>query len=582
MNTNQQRLKKARFDRLFVIQMAFIALGIIIVARLFQIQIIKQDYYRSVARDEQFKELEIEPERGILAIRDNENNPVIIAVNESKFVIFADPKFITDSSEASEKLANVLGLSIDSVETKLKANTRYAVLARKVAKDVKEKVKSLDIKGVAWKEERIRSYPQGAIAAHVLGFVNDEGVGQYGVEGYLDNELKGTPGRIRAVTDIQGTPLLQNKDNIVEQPRNGTGFVLTINQTIQRIVEDELKAGVERSGAKGGSVVVMESDTGRVVGMANYPSYDPSQFRTIEDPTVFQNNVVSNPLEPGSITKILTLGAGLDSGAISINYTYPDSGSVRVDDALIKNVTQLGEGTRSVIDILHYSLNTGAINVLSQMGGGELNEKGRIVLYDYLAERFRFGKGTGIEQAEESVGYMPSPTEGDGLRVKYANMSFGQGFTSTMIEFAAALSASVNGGIYYQPTLVYARQGQDSNLVVQEPKVVTRSISEETSKEVVELMRQYGDLMAPEYRREGFIIGGKTGTAQIANPNGGYRDDAYNATFSGMLGKSKPKYVIIVRLNEGSALRNFSGFQDARPVYGGIITGIMDNIPLTD
>lgn len=564
-------------------QSLFLLAGVIFVGRLFYLQVMKSDHYKTVARAEQFKQLEIEPERGSISILDSGNDPIVLAINESRYLIFADPVYVKDSLATAEKLSPLLNIEVGELNTQLKKDLRYVILAKKVTKDTKEKIVALGLKGIAWKEQRIRAYPQGQLAAHVLGFVNDESDGQYGIEGFMNTDLKGQPGTIRAVTDIHGIPLALNKDNIVTQPKDGDDIVLSIDQTIQRITEDELKAGVEGSGARGGSVVVVEANTGRVKAMANYPTYDVSNYTQVENPAVYQNRVVSEPLEPGSILKTLTVGAALDSGVVTRDSTYFESGYVQVDDSLIRNVTNLGSGTRSVFDILHYSLNTGAVYLLKQLGeSDEINEKARTTWYSYLSDKYRFTKITGVEQQEEVLGIIPSPTEGDGLRVQYANTSFGQGMSVTIMQFASALSAAVNGGTYYKPTLVYS-QGKEDEQVVATPTVVgSNVISASASNDLVGMMKEYINLIAPAATRPGFVVGGKTGTAQIAQAEGGYRTDVYNATFAGFVGREKPKYVVVVRLDEGSAARDFSGFEFARPVFSGIVNGIMDNIPITD
>jgi cell division protein FtsI/penicillin-binding protein 2 len=572
-----------RFDRLFVVRTLLLLIGVIFFTRLFYIQIINQAHYKQIARNEQFKQLQIEAERGSIYMRSS-SDIVALAVNESRYTVFADPSYVKEPSKVAQLLSPLLSLPKDDLETKLKKNLRYIILAKKISKDSKVKIESMKLKGIAWKEERIRTYPQGVTGATVLGFVNDQGDGQYGVEGSLNNLLKGTPGTIRAVTDIQGIPLVQNKDNVVTEPIHGQDTVLTIDQTVQRIAEEEIKTGVEKTGAKSGSVVVMEAATGRVAAMADYPTYDPAQYAKAEDGSVFKNKTVSDPMEPGSIIKTLTVGAAIDSGAITKDSTYFDPGFQDIDGNIIKNVTNLGSGTRSIFDILRYSLNTGAIYMLKQMGGGDINEKARTTWYSYLSDHFLFTQDPKIEQDEATRGYIQKPTSGDGLRVQYANMSFGQGLSVTIQQFASALSASLNGGTYYQPTLVYGVK-TDNGVVEQKPKVLkTDVVSKSTSDSVVELMKEYADVSFPEVKRDGFVLGGKTGTAQVPKTDGtgGYRTDVYNATFAGYIGRKTPKYVVILRLDEGSATSNFTGFNSAKPVFVGIANGIMDNVPISD
>ena len=518
-------------------------------------------------------------------MRNGTSEPVVLAVNESRYTIFADPSYVKDPATTAGTLSPILGLPKDEVEAKLNKKLRYVILAKKVSKDVKSKVETVKAKGIAWKEERIRTYPQGATGANVLGFVNDEGLGSYGVEGSLNKLLMGTPGTIRAVTDRQGIPLVQNKDNVVTEPIHGDDIVLSVDQTIQRIAEEEIKIGVEKTGSKSGSVVIMEASTGRVAAMAGYPTYDPSQYSKTEDPSVFKNKAVSDPMEPGSIIKTLTAGAAIDVGAVTKDTTYFDSGTQDIDGTVIRNVANVGSGTKSIFDILRYSLNTGAIFLLKQMGGGEINEKARTAWHTYLTDHYLFSRNPGIEQEEATKGYIPSPTEGDGLRIQYANTSFGQGLSMSILQFSSALSSVVNGGVYYQPTVVYGTRNDDGGVDIQNPAIVrTDVVSKNTSLAVVDLMKQYVDITFPETRREGFILGGKTGTAQVPKTDGssGYRDDVYNATFAGFIGRDEPKYVVVLRLDEGSATSNFTGFNSAKPVFVGIANGIMDNVPISN
>lgn len=570
-----------RHDRIFWIRAFFIMVGLVIVGRLFYLQIIRRDYYQSSARAEQFKELELEPERGSISIMDGTNEPLILAINESRYTIVADPKTVKEPAKTAQVLADVLSQPAADLEAKLRIDARYSILAKKVAKDTFIKVRDLGLKGIAWKEERVRVYPQGVLAPQVLGFVNDESVGQYGFEGYYDDELHGEPGLINAITDVNGTPLMLNDENVVTAPVPGKDVVLSIDQTMQRVAEEELKKGVERSGASGGSLVVMDVDNGQVKAMANFPSYNPVDYQSIEDQSIFKNRAVSDPLEPGSIMKLLTMASALDQGVVSKGSTYYDPGYVTIDDSTIRNVHPLPEGTKTMNDIINWSLNTGAIYLLKQMGGGDINEQARQNWHRYLTERYHLGSKTGIEQQEEAAGYVADPLQGDGLRIQYANSAFGQGVSMTMVQYAAALSACVNGGMYYQPTLAHGFR--DNGVVVPaQPIEKGRAISREASSDLVKIMEEYIALQTPEAQRAGFVVGGKTGTAQVPSSSGGYRTDVFNATYAGFVGRSRPKYVIAVRLNEGLVSQNFNGYKDGRPVFLGIIAGIMDNVAISE
>lgn len=532
----------------------------IFVLRLFYLQVIRHDYYHSAALKGQFKEYEIPAERGVIVAHDGDQL-VPIVLNEEVFTAFADPKYIKDSKKASEEIAKIIGGDASKYETAMRSSGRYAILAKKLPKDKAEAINKLEIKGIGTRANSQRTYPQGQMASQLLGFVNDEGKGTYGVEQYLDDQLKGMPGELKAITDARGVPLVSNKDNVLQDPVNGKRVTLTVDITMQRRLEDILKSHLEEVKAKSGSVVILDANSGAVRAMANYPTYNPADFSNVKDPSVFTNAAVSEPLEPGSTMKTLTVAAGLDTGVISQNTTYYDPARYKIGDSVVKNVEEDGgAGTRSVQDILKYSLNTGATYVLMQMGGGQINDQARTKWHDYLTNHYMFGKKTGIEQGYEAEGYIPSPTEGYGLDIQYANTSFGQGMSVTILQMAAAFAASVNGGVYYKPHLVEPDEPGKT-------EVVKRDVIKPDTSAVVRGMHE--TTVETNYtflKRAGYKVGGKTGTAQVAKPEGGYYDDRTNGTFIGFIGGEKPQYVIMVRVNEPH-VSGYAGIKAAAPLF---------------
>ena len=260
----------------------------------------------------------------------------------------------------------------------MEANSRYSILAKNLTKEKAEKVDGLEIKGLGTRAVSKRVYPQGSLASQLLGFVDDEGNGQYGIEQYLDEKLKGQPGQLKAITDAQGVPLVSNKDNVVIEPKNGERTTLTIDLSMQKRVEDLLSAHVKETRSESGSLIVMDPNNGEIKAMANFPSYNPAEFFKIKDPKLFNNTSVSEPMEVGSIMKTLTVAAGLDAEVIGQNTTYYDPAFFKIGDATVRNVEEDGGATtRSVSDILRFSLNTGATWVLMQLGGGSITEEGR-------------------------------------------------------------------------------------------------------------------------------------------------------------------------------------------------------------
>ncbi len=553
--------------------------------RLFYLQVIRHDFYKKSALQGQLKQYEIPADRGIIEAEDS-SGPVAIVLNEKRYTLFADPQYVKDASSAAAKIQKIIGGNQSEIESKMKLDTRYAILAKKLTKDQKKQLDALELKGIGTREGTIRIYPQGDLAAQLLGFVDDEGTGKYGLEQALNTQLKGTAGQLKAITDAQGVPLVANTDNIVIKPKMGDRVRLTVNVSMQRQLEDILKAGLDKAQSKSGSALIMDPRTGAIKAIANYPTYNPAEFYKVEDGDTFNNAAVSAPLEVGSIMKPLTTAAALDLGVVSANQTYFDPGKYKIGDATVSNIEEDGgAGTRSVADILELSLNTGATWLLMQMGGGEVNQKARSTWHEYMVDHYQFGKPTGVEQGYEAEGTVPDPSDGFGLNIQYANTSFGQGMTATPLQMGAALSAAINGGTYYRPYLVSQVTDGLNKTTVTKPKVVkTDVVSSKVSGELVTLMEGvvgrnytlYG-LKKPDGK---YSIGGKTGTAEIAKPGGGYYEDRFNGTFMGFVGGDTPEYVIVVRVNE-PGVKGYAGSRAAAPIFTSLTNMLLDNFNVT-
>lgn len=558
--------------------MLILLFGGIMVVRLFYLQVIRHDYYQGAALRGQLKQYEIPAERGVIEAM-NGDTTVPIVLNEIRYTLFADPLFIEDAEKSAVKIESIIGGSASEYEEKMQTpDTRYAILAKKLDKNQKKKIEDMELKGIGVREASYRTYPQGTLASQVLGFVNDEGEGKYGLEEALDNELSGSPGYLKAITDARGIPLAANRENMIDEPERGKRVVLTIDIGMQQQLEEVLKDGLKRAKSDSGSAVIMEVHTGAVKGMANYPTYNPSEFSKVEDGEVFNNAAVSAPLEVGSIMKPLTAAAALDMGAVHKHSSYYDPGYYRIGDATVRNVEEVGgAGHKTVQDILRQSLNTGATWLLMQMGGGEINEKARGRWHDYMVNHYGFGAATGIEQGYEAPGSIPDPQEGYGLNIQYANTAFGQGMTATPLQMAAALSSVINGGTYYQPHLIAKTIDNDGREFIKEPKAVREDV---VKPEVGAIIREFMEhTVEVNYRgayRPAYNVGGKTGTAQIADPDGGYYDHKFNGTFLGFVGGNEAQYVIVVRVND-PGIGGYAGSQAAAPIFTDISNMLIDN-----
>jgi cell division protein FtsI (penicillin-binding protein 3) len=550
----------------------FCVLAIFIV-RLFYIQVIKHDHYRQSALAGQLKEYEIPAERGVIEAYDGENI-VPIVLNEEVYTLFADPLYIKDHKQVAEKLAKITGGDTQEYEDKMRSNSRYAVLAKKLNENKKIEIEKLGIKGVGVRAESIRAYPQGSLAAQSLGFVNDEGKGSYGVEEFLDERLGGQPGQLKAITDAKGVPLVSNNNNILKDPVSGDRVLMTIDIGMQRKVEDMLREHLPSVGSESGSVVIMNPKNGAIKAMANWPTYNPSEFYKVSDAAVFTNAAVSQPMEVGSIMKTLSVAAALDKGVVNKDTSFFDPAKFQIDGATVRNVEEDGgPQTRTISDILRFSLNTGAIYLLKQMGGGEINQQARDTWHDYLVNHFRFGQKTNIEQGYEAEGTVPDPKDVSGINIQYANSTFGQGLNITPLQIAAAFSATINGGSYYKPHVI---ETADKKGELINDKVVKKEVSAQLRawhENSVDKNWQFVD-------REGYRIGGKTGTAEIPLPEGGYKKDVHNGTFIGYVGGDNPEYVIVVRVNEPRRISFYAGTAAAAPLFGKISNMLIDNFSI--
>lgn len=562
-------------------------LGGLFTIRLFYLQVIRHDYYQKSANFSQLKQYEIPATRGVIEAKSGEQS-VPLVLNETLYTLFADPKYVKDASAAADAIQKAIGGSKDDYENKIKNpdSPRYMILAKRLTRDQNEKITNLKLKGIGTREAQYRTYPDGQLAAQILGFVNDDGDGKYGLEQALDSELKGTPGRLKAITDASGVPLAANKDNVVIAPKEGEKVTLTIDIGLQQQLEDIVKQSVEDVKAEEGSAFIIDANTGAVRAMAGYPTYNPAEYYKVTDTKAFNNISVSSPLEVGSIMKSLTAAAAIDQGVVSPSTAYNDPGYYKVDGATITNIEEDGGAARrTVTDVLKYSLNTGATWLLMQMGGGEINQKARTTWYDYMTNHYQLGKPTGIEQGYEGEGIIPDPLNGYGLNITYANSAFGQGMTATPIQMGAAFASIVNGGTYYKPTLIDSKTDSDGKVTKQKPQIVRNGvIKSNASSQMVSMLEttyEYNRVLyGMRQTRPEYSIGGKTGTAQISKPTGGYYDDQFNGTYMGFVGGDKPQYIIVVRMDKPK-IAGYAGSRAAAPVFVKLANMLIDSYGVT-
>lgn len=575
-NSRGSTRSSGRLSRYQILTYCLFFVVAIICVKLFQIQIVDHHKYTEEANNMQTDKQTINAKRGQIYVRDTDGNVAPLVMNKTVYTLFADPSSIKNVSKVRSLISQVVGdknLISDSVAQLDNKDKQYVVLAKGLSQDQASAIKKKNLYGLGLQASTERVYPEGTLAAQVLGFVNSNGDGQYGIEQYLNKQLSGTPGVLQTVTDVSKVPLTIGAKDISIPAKDGTNVVLSIDRNVQSQAEEILADGLKNAKATTGSIVVMDPQTGRVMAMANSPSYDPANYGDVESASVYQNNVVSNAYEPGSVMKLFTVGAGLNLGTITANSTYYNTSCIYVDDAKICNVTKSVSGQNMTpMQILEHSLNTGAVWVLKTMGGGDITLQGRQKLYDYLTKNYRMNSPTGIELANEADSVIYKPNYASGARVLYANMTFGQGMQLTMIQVISAFSAAINGGKYYQPTVVLGTYDENTGKVTEnKPKVKASNVLRpDVSYSLRDMLYQARYLGAGGKTTDnGYYVGGKSGTAQKVDPKtGAYSNTLTTGTYIGYgADKTKtPKYAIMVRVDDATN-GGYSGSAAAQPIF---------------
>lgn len=559
----------------------------IFVIRLFYIQVVEHAKYTAKADAMQVNKQTINPTRGLIYVKDQDGTLSALVLNQRVYTIFVDPTQINNADKVKQTISsiaggNIISGSLDKITDK---STQYVVVARQVSYENAEKIKQAGLAGVGTQSTSKRVYPEGKLASQILGFVNADGKGQYGLEQYLNDDLTGSTGLLESVTDVSQIPLTIGTHDVSVPAKNGTNHILSIDRSVQAKAEEVLATGLQNVGSDSGSIVVMDPQTGRIVAMANYPDYDVSNYSSVKDASVFQNSAVSSSFEPGSVMKTLTTGMALDLGVIKPSTTFTDPGCYQVDDAKVCNAEgdeKFAGQTFTMTKVLQYSLNTGVIWQLKQIGGGEVTRQARQAMYEFFANRYRFGKKTGIEQPYESAGTIFSPDNEQGGNVRYANMTFGQGIAITAIQMAGAYSAAVNGGTYYQPTLIYGTVDNDGNETEIEPKVVEANVLNSNASNDLKTMMFEARRASYPTSDNGYYVGSKTGSAQVYDET--TRTYSKTKSIGTMIGFGADKngtarYVIMVRGNyEGSG---FAGSKLANPIFTNMSNWLADYEGLT-
>ncbi len=544
------------------------ALGLIALAIVVQMTRIQNSpeaaFFRQQASVYAYELQTFYPDRGEIYDR----NGHLLAGNKSVYEIGVDLNIVKDSHAIASAVSLELGMDyaqvIDAIENPSEG-IYYVVLSDFVevepAVRLQELKKSLQdnaeegvlgsLTGLEFKSHPQRSYPENSLASNVIGFVSREGRGYFGVEEKYDILLAGSPVQAFVPTD-------PNKAFEIPRVMNGTTLVLTINRDLQAAAEQILDEALDTYGADGGTIVIMDPRDGELLAMAVTPRMDLNQFwnyGTIYDNASEFNSAISMPYEPGSVTKILTMAAALDSGTVTPGTTYLDTGAILVGGATIQNWNQEPWGLQDMTGCLQHSLNVCMATISTQMGAG--------TFYSYM-DGFGFGHLTGVDLAGEAAGRLKLPGDEDWYPVDLGTNSFGQGLSATPMQIMMAASAIANHGRTVTPHALHAmvRDGRQYNVPAQfGGSPISEQTADTLSDMLVVSLESEGSLaLLPGYR-----VAGKTGTAQI--PVGGFYDSTQtNASFIGWGPADDPQFMIYVWLERPSA--SIWGSETAAPVFG--------------
>lgn len=570
---NQARVGTDWRLSLFLMGLSLFAFAIVL--KLFFVQIINRDKYDILAAYQYLTYREYEPRRGDIFITEFGNDDFMPIAENRKFIkVYAVPNEVRRPDVVASKLAPLLEMDEDVILARLtKQRDPYEPLKSKVTEDVMENIMELSFEGIYSQDETFRFYPLGSTASHLTGFVGHVGnmlKGQYGAEGYFEELLSGRKGYIEYAKDAIGRFI-----NVVKSTEreaiHGSSIVLTIDRIMQFKICEVLKEAVEGFSAEGGTVILMEVDTAKIRAMCSEPSFDANTYFEVDDIGVYNNPAVFSAYEPGSVFKPITLASAINEEKIAPDDTYIDEGKVVIGEHTIKNSEGKAHGEVNMIEVLTESLNTGAVHAVRKLG------QKKFLSY---VENFGFGTVTGIELAGERPGTIESLYKRG--EIYSATASYGQGITATPIQLISAFGALARNGIFVKPTVIEKIIDSSGNVTRPEERdsreVVTSRAATLINSMMVTVIEE-GHAKAAKV--DGYVLAGKTGTAQIANVNQKGYSDKYNHTFIGFGPIDNPKFVLLVKLNNPTSYPYAAG--TAAPLFGQVAKFVLQyyNIPPT-
>ncbi|WP_246064834.1 stage V sporulation protein D [Melghirimyces algeriensis] len=544
--------------RLFIALSIGLLLFAGLLVRLGYVQLIQGTWLNEKARELWTRDIPFEGKRGRILDRNGD----VLAYNISSPTVLAIPAQIKDPAQTARELARILLAPEEKIYrqiTKKELIVRMNPYGRKISENRAKSIQELRLPGIVVAEDNKRHYPEGSLAAHILGFAGIDNQGLAGLELIYDEKLRGTRGRVSFEANAKGEKLPESHEQFFA-PKDGLDMVLTLDKNIQTIMEREMDQAMAQYDPENVLAIAMNPKTGEILGMASRPTFRPDNFQNV-DPEVYNRNLpIWRTYEPGSTFKIITLAAALEENQVNLKDHFYDPGFIKVSGAKLRCWKGGGHGSQTFLEVVQNSCNPGFVALGQNLG----KEK----LFSYIKE-FGFGEKTGIDLNGEARGILFKPERVG--PVELATTSFGQGVSVTPIQQVAAVAAAINGGKLMKPYIQKAWQDPDSNKVLKKtkPEVKRQVISEKTSKQIRQALES---VVAKGTGRKAFIdgyrVGGKTGTAQKVGANGRYLKNNHIVSFIGAAPMDDPRLVVYV------AVDNPNGIQ-----FGGVVAApIVRNI----
>ena len=544
--------------RIVIILSVFLVFFVALISRAFQLQVLSGQKLKSLAHRQHTTVLQLQPERGVIFDRNGEKLAISIMANS----VCADPSKIADPAKVSGQVAEILNLDNQTVFKKISSPKNFCWLARRISPQQAALVENADIEGIFLVKEPKRFYPNGELAAHLLGFVGLDASGLEGLEKKYDESLKGKPEKLAWARDAKGKKLFLRVEKSETKKDENENLVLTIDNRIQYLVETHLKEAVLDKGAKGGVAIVMDPKTGEILALANQVGFNPNNIEGLT-PEKWRNRAIADNFDPGSTFKPFLVAAALEEKIIKeSDKFFCENGNYKVANRVIHEAQRKRHGYLGVPDILKYSSNIGAAKIAQKMG--------REKFYDYI-QKFGFGERTGIDLPGETAGLV-RPVK-NWVPVDTAMIAFGQGISVTAIQLIAAVSAIANDGVLMKPYIVRGIADKNNRLVkLYAPTVVRKVISPGVAKRLTTMLTEVVGAPDGTGKKASIVnvaVAGKTGTSQKFDfKRGVYSSERVRTSFMGFFPADNPQVAILVMLDEPQ--RDKWGGVAAAPVFKNI------------